>query len=218
MDERQKDAIRLQLHLVGTRPWDAYSKAKYLHHLRTNELLPFDQVVEFSGGRKKDVLEAINAFESMEKYYRPIAGDGNFDTRRFSGFVELQKHGVKEAILMAGFTEADFAGWIHDERKLHPLATVRSLPRILKNQRARELFIKYDAKRALDALEKPGMSEALVNARIGELARALCYCADKLPYTEADQIRSDPGSEAAQALRDALVALQQLLQIGSDEV
>lgn len=216
MDERQKDAIRLQLHLVGTRPWDAYSKAKYLHHLRTNELLPFDQIVEFSGGRKKDVVESINAFESMEKYYRPIAGDGNFDTRRFSGFVELQKHGVKEAILMAEFGEADFARWIH-EGKLQPLANVRVLPRILRNQKARELFLKFDAKKATDALEKPGMSDALMNARIGELARALSYCSNKLPFIEADQIRNDPGSETAQALRDALAAIQQLLQIESDE-
>ena len=32
MDDNQADAIRLQVHLVGTRPWDPYSKAKYLHH------------------------------------------------------------------------------------------------------------------------------------------------------------------------------------------
>ena len=28
MDDNQADAIRLQVHLVGTRPWDPYSKAK----------------------------------------------------------------------------------------------------------------------------------------------------------------------------------------------
>ena len=28
------DAIRLQTHLVGPRPWDPYSKAKYLDHLK----------------------------------------------------------------------------------------------------------------------------------------------------------------------------------------
>jgi len=61
------------------------------------------------------------------------------------------------------------------------------------------------------------MSDALMNARIGELARALSYCSNKLPFIEADQIRSDPGSETAQALRDALSSIQQLLQIESDE-
>src|SRR6202035_704809 len=36
------DAIRLQAHLVGPRPWDPYSKAKYLHHLRNQENVPFN--------------------------------------------------------------------------------------------------------------------------------------------------------------------------------
>jgi len=81
MDENQADAIRLQVHLVGTRPWDPYSKAKYLHHLRTQALLPFSQIVDFCGGRQKDVLESINAYSDMEKYYRPVVpDDGSFDT------------------------------------------------------------------------------------------------------------------------------------------
>jgi hypothetical protein len=71
----------LQVHLVGTRPWDPYSKAKYLHHLRTQALLPFSQIVDFCGGRQKDVLESINAYSDMEKYYRPVVpDDGSFDT------------------------------------------------------------------------------------------------------------------------------------------
>ena len=34
IDEASVHAIRLQIHLVGTRPWDPYSKAKYLYELR----------------------------------------------------------------------------------------------------------------------------------------------------------------------------------------
>jgi hypothetical protein len=117
MDDNQADAIRLQVHLVGTRPWDPYSKAKYLHHLRNHAQLPFAQIVDFCGGRQKEVLESINAYSDMEKFYRPIVDEGNFDTSRFSGFVELQKPGVKEAISKSGFTLTDFAQWIH-ERKL----------------------------------------------------------------------------------------------------
>lgn len=216
MDDKQVDAIRLQVHLVGTRPWDPYSKAKYLHLLRTNDLLPFDEIVEFCGGRKKDVVESIDAFESMEKYYRPLVAEGDFDARRFSGFVELQKPGIKQAIALAGFTEADFARWINDS-KLQPLNMVRNLPRILRNQKAKALFLQYGAKRALEVLEKPGLDDSLMNANIGQLARALNYCVMKLPFAEADQIREDPGSETAQALRDALASLEQLLQLGSDE-
>lgn len=43
MEENQADAIRLQVHLVGTRSWGPYSKAKYLHHLRMQAQLPFSR-------------------------------------------------------------------------------------------------------------------------------------------------------------------------------
>lgn len=216
MNPQQIDAIRLQLHLVGTRPWDPYSKAKYLHYLRTEEMLPFDDIVEFSGGRKKDVVDAINAFQSMERYYRPIVGDGNFDSTRFSGFVELQKPGVKEAIVEAGFTEADFARWIADG-KLYPLHHVRDLSKILRTAKARKLFLEFGAKRALEALDRPGLSDALLNAKVGDLAHALSYSLLRLPFPEADQIRNDPSSDLSLALRDALASLQQLLQVARDE-
>jgi len=74
----------------------------------------------------------------MEQYYRPLIGDdGDFDTTRFSGFVEFQKPGIKQAITVAGFDFSDFATWIH-EGKLFPLQKVRVLPRILRNEKARE--------------------------------------------------------------------------------
>ena len=38
LSEDRVDAIRLQVHLVGPRAWDPYSKGKYLHYLRTQEL------------------------------------------------------------------------------------------------------------------------------------------------------------------------------------
>ena len=211
MDDNQVDAIRLQVHLVGARPWDPYSKAKYLHHLRTRALLPFSQIVDFCGGRQKDVLESINAYSDMEKFYRPIVDEGNFDTSRFSGFVELQKPGIKEAVTKAGFTLTDFAKWIH-EQKLYPLYTVRSLHRILANPKARDIFLKKDAKKAMDALERPDLDKALVDANIDQLSQALSRAIYALPWTEAEKLRKDPGSELAQNLNETLTALTGLLQ------
>jgi len=211
MDDSQADAIRLQVHLVGTRPWDPYSKAKYLHHLRTQELLPFARIVDFCGGRQKDVLESINAYSDMEKYYRPVVpDDGSFDTSRFSGFVELQKPGVKESIAKAGFTITDFARWIH-EQKLYPLYTVRSLHRILAHPKAREIFLKRDAKKAMEALDRPDLDKALGEANITQLAQALSRAIYALPWTEAERLRKDPGSEMAQNLNETLTALTGLL-------
>jgi len=216
MDDNQIDAIRLQVHLVGARPWDPYSKAKYLHHLRTQALLPFSQIVDFCGGRQKDVMESINAYTDMEKYYRPLVDEGNFDTSRFSGFVELQKPGVREAITKAGFTMTDFARWIH-EQKLYPLYTVRSLHRILANPKAKDIFLKKDAKKAMEALDRPDLDKALVDANIDQLSQALSRAIYALPWTEAEKLRKDPGSALAQNLSETLTALQGLLStVGAD--
>jgi hypothetical protein len=152
----------------------------------------------------------------MEKYYRPVVpDDGSFDTSRFSGFVELQRPGVKEAIAKAGFTPADFAQWIHDE-KLYPLYTVRSLHRILANPKAREIFLKKDAKKAMEVLDRPDLDKALGDANIDQLSQALNRAIYALPWTEAEKLRKDPGSPLAQNLNETLTALSGLLSATAD--
>ena len=210
MDEASIHAIRLQVHLVGPRPWDPYSKAKYLYELRTQEHLPFATIVDYCGGRQTEVAENINAYSDMEQYYRPILGDdGEFDTTRFSGFVELQKPGIKQAITTAGFELSDFARWIH-EGKLYPLQKVRVLTRILRNEKAREIFLKQGARKAEAVLEKPDLNRTLQEAEIGQLARALVDRIASLPYGEYQRIGNEPGGVTAQALIEAQIELANL--------
>jgi hypothetical protein len=212
IDDASVHAIRLQVHLVGTRPWDPYSKAKYLYELRTQEHLPFATIVDYCGGRQAEVVESINAYSDMEQYYRSVVGDdGEFDTTRFSGFVELQKPGIKQAISAAGFDLSDFASWIH-ENKLFPLQKVRVLPRILRNDRAREIFLKQGARKAEAVLEKPDLTRTLQEAEIGQLARALVGRIAALQYEEQQRIQADPGGDTAQALVDAQTELTKLLK------
>lgn len=218
IDPGQVDAIRLQVHLVGPRPWDPYSKAKYLHYLRNQEHLPFATIVDFCGGRQKDVIESINAYSDMETYYRAVIGDDDdFDVTRFSGFVELQKAGIKDAVFKAGFDLHDFARWIQ-EGKLYPLNKVRVLPRILRHPKAREVFLKQGAKKAEQELEKPELTKTLREADIGQLARALAEAIDMLPYGELQRLRSDPSIDVAQDLLVAQQSLTDLLHsLGMDD-
>lgn len=71
ISEEDVHAIRLQAHLVGPRPWNPYSKAKYLVHLRNEDHFPLARLVDFCGGSERAVVESISAFEDMERYYRP---------------------------------------------------------------------------------------------------------------------------------------------------
>ena len=110
MSDAQADAIRLQVHLVGTRDWDPYSKAKYLNQLKITGCLTYNKVVEFAGGRRKEVDELIAAYRDMEQYFRPLVPPGGkFDVRRFSAFKELQSRRIKTALVEAGFGLTDFA-------------------------------------------------------------------------------------------------------------
>ena len=211
MDVPEVDAIRLQIHLVGTRQWDPYSKAKYLYNLRTQKLMPFAEIVDYSGGRQREIQELIQAYTDMEQYYRPVLpDDGIFDVTRFSGFVELQKVGMKTAIAEAGFTLTDFAKWIHEE-KLYPLSTVRMLPKILRNKEAREIFLKTNAREAAKAFDKPDMHQALQDASVAQLASALAQSIYGLSWKDAELIRTDATNDAGQALNEVMLALKEFL-------
>ena len=103
MQDVEAHKIRLQVHLVGNRPWDAYSKAKYLNELLELHHMPLSDLVNFCGGSKRDVLESLDAYRDMETHYRPqLNDDGDFDPTRFSSFVELQKPGIKGCALRCG--------------------------------------------------------------------------------------------------------------------
>ena len=164
IDEASIHAIRLQIHLVGTRPGTHTPRQNICTNCAPRNISPFATIVDFCGGRQTEVVEHINAYSDMEEHYRPIVGDdGSFDTTRFSGFIELQKPGLKQAITAAGFTLSDFARWIHDG-KLYPLQKVRVLPRILRNDKAREIFIRQGARKAEAVLERPDLSKTLQEA------------------------------------------------------
>lgn len=212
------DAIRLQAHLVGPREWDPYSKAKYLNLLRNTQHLTFDQIVDFCGGRKREVQDYISAYEDIESYYRPLLdSDDQFDPSRFSAFVELQRHRIKDALLTTGFTKEDFASWVKDQL-IHPLNMVRSLPRILENPKSKKVFLKDGAREAVKVLDVPSSDHALKEVSLEQLAREINRRVLGIKYEEIQRLRSDLASEENEALCDARDQLAQLcMDIAVDE-
>lgn len=214
IDEEESHKIRLQVHLVGNRPWDAYSKAKYLHELVEDYKMPLIELVSFCGGSKNDVMQSIKAYEDMEHHYRPVIeeDDGNFDPSRFSAFVELQKPGIKQALFRANYSERDFSSWVED-RKLFPLNSVRKLPQILDNPEARGVFLSKGAREAIRILDAPDLDTKLREADISQLARALQEKIGRLLYDDAENIRNQPDSEEHLDLKDLLISVGELLDV-----
>ncbi|MEI6603604.1 MAG: hypothetical protein WCL54_08970 [Clostridia bacterium] len=214
LTEEEIDAIRLQAHLIGPRQWDAYSKAKYLSYLRNIEKFPFSRLVDYCGGSQKVVMESIDAYADMEMYYRPLCDcESDFDVRRFSGFVELQKNNIKTAILEAGFDLTDFAKWMYGrDPKIAPLNTVRQLSKILRNKTATQVFLKHGAQEAIKTLDRPNLTAALKEASLEQLCDALTDTIINIKFEKVKELRADTGGPVYQALLDAKDALNAFIE------
>jgi hypothetical protein len=173
--------------------------------------MSLDRIIALCGGNRRDVTQAIQAYADMETYYRPICTEDNYDTEKYSGFVELQNTRVKDAILRSGFSLRHFAEWIRDGN-IKNLAQVRQLPRVLSEKRARDVFVKKDIKAALDVVEKPELSAGLKGATISQLARALTEAIESIPYAEFNRLRANPDDDAVRYITDALEALEHLVK------
>lgn len=204
-------AIRLQAHLVGPRRWGPYAKAKYLYKLRHEDKFPMETLIQLCGGNARSIQESLSAYEDMEAYYRPIVGDESFETDQFSGFVELQKSGVKEALVAGGFSVADFAQWIADE-KIGKLQNVRSIPLVMRDEKAKKVFLESSMDAAIKVLDRPQLTKALSDADVSSLARALKQALDQISYKEFTRLRDNPGSASVQYLREALEGLQDVIK------
>ena len=147
-----------------------------------------------------EVQEYIKAYEDMEAYYRPVLdSDGDFDATRFSGFVELQKKKVKEAIVAANFNLSDFANWI-DKRLINPLSTVRLLPRILRDPEITGVFLEEGAREAQKLLDRPSVDAPLEDATIEQLCAAITLKLRTIQWADVRRIRNTPDGNEAQSI------------------
>ena len=97
-------------------------------------------MIALCGGNKTDIDRQIDAYHDMNEYYRDVVDDTAFHIDRYSGFVELQKSQVKEAIFEAGLGLKDFGEWIRDG-KIYRLEDVRQLPKVLRDDDAKNAFL-----------------------------------------------------------------------------
>jgi len=204
------DAIRLQAHLVGPRMWKPYAKAKYLYSLRNKSHLTLDQIIDFCGGRKSEVNSYIDAYSDIEKYYRPLCDDSEFDPSRFSAFVELQKPIIQSALIDSGYDKKDFSKWIKD-LKIGRLEKVRSLPRVLKNPAAKNIFIKSNIDEALKVLDDTSQGKTLLSdANIFQLAKEISFKINKISWKEVNSLKDDIHAEKVESLLQANYSLQSI--------
>jgi hypothetical protein len=217
MDRESAHAIRLQAHMIGARPWNPYAKGRYLDELRNKERLSWNQIVDLCGGRKKELQQYIDAYQDMEEFFRPLfESDENFDQTRFSGFVELQKGGVKQALREHNFGISAFAQWIKSN-KIKKLESVRSIPKVLRNAEATRVFLKEGMAEAEKLVDRPDLSKTLNDANVLQLAQVLSQKLNNVPWDELRTWREDATNDTVAGLltlRDIIGALVDENELG----
>ena len=205
---------RVSAHLVGAREWPAYEKARYLHYLRNEKLWDYGRLIESCGGNKAEIERQIDAYHDMNEFYRDVVDDTAFQVDRFSGFVELQKPRVKQAIFGAGLGLEDFGEWIRDG-KIYRLEDTRKLPQVLADDEAKNIFLSggprsiEDAVRSLEqkrAADRNTDKILLKDATVAELAELLAKRINEMPYSEIRILRNRDREES----REQVAVLEDL--------
>ena len=215
------ETIRVTAHLVGARAWPAYEKARYLHYLRHVEFMDYNELIALCGGNKATIARQIDAYHDMNEFYRDVNTDDAFKVDRFSGFVELQKSGIKQAIYDSDFDLNDFGKWIRDGQ-IYRLADVRKLPMVLADEEATDKFINggiRSIETAINIAEKnrqisihpSPVDTSVANATMAMLAEELLRRIKNLPRQDYIALR-DRQYETADQEVDTLTDLAEHLQ------
>ena len=229
-DQKYIEYVRVSAHLVGTREWPAYEKARYLHYLRNEELMDYGEMIALCGGNRLDIERKIDAYHEMNEYYRDVVDDTAFQIDRYSGFEELQKGNKKNAIFEAGSDLTDFGEWIRDG-KIYRLEDVRKLPLVLRDNNAKKIFLEggpRSIEEAFKAIEKTteeelaeaGVSTALKNVSIYHLAKFLTTRLNNLPLSEIHALKNKENSQIEEQililedLSKSLESLHSMLEDG----
>lgn len=208
MPLEQIHAIRLQAHMVGARDWDAFSKAKYLDHLRNVENKSWKYLKAFCGGQESYIRNLIDAYNDMMKSNIPLGQkfDRQFDPREFSYYMELQKGSTKDALTVHNFNLDDFTKWVFNEN-IERADEVRKLARVLGDNEAREKFLRSNISEAVKILDTHELSKKKIN-KINryELVNELRDWLYNMPVVECEALKAN--NEKAKKRREDLQDLK----------
>lgn len=215
LTNEKKHEIRLQSHLVGPREWDPYSKAKYLYSLSVDQTMNMNAIVSMCGGREKDIIKSIEAYQEMRRYYEPYAKANGyiFDTRDFSKFLEGQAARVKYALQQKGYEANQFAKWVA-EGKIDKAQLVRIIPAVMKSDEAHKAFLQGNLTAAEKVLHAAELSVADLSEYPYEvLANELFKKMTALSHTEVVKLANDNDfSEKREALERLLGKLEFIIE------
>ena len=178
LSKDQIEAIRLQSHMIGIRPWTPYATAIHLYNLRKAGYHE-DKLIDFCGGSKTRVVKYIKGYQKMrDLYIKRLEATEEPKITFYSFFEIIQNPKLQTALSESSFTENDYSDWIIEEHKGNnklngSLYTRQNLPRVLKDKYARQIFIEQNLEKATNSLGHTKEDEALAKAKIETIINTL---------------------------------------------
>ena len=99
LSSEEEHKLKLTAHIVGTRDWKPYSKAKYVTELLESSTFGWDEICDIVGGRKSDLFKLSKAQKRHDEYYLPLTNDKS----QFSHYIESENEKVASALENNGF-------------------------------------------------------------------------------------------------------------------
>jgi hypothetical protein len=185
VEKHKINFIRLESHLFGKTPWDAYEKARELYRLHNEEDYSLKRLKDLTKMSIGDIQNNIHAYKYMEeqyltKYKKPI------ERLKFSYFVEFWKNKeIKKLIREGKLNPLDFCDWVGGG-KFRRGEDVRKLPYVLKDDYAREALINENFQAALDQLE---LTNPKIKSKLFEKIEDVIDGLERMPAGEIHEIK-----------------------------
>lgn len=177
--------IRLEKHLFGPTPWDAYEKARELYRLNTQEDYSLKRLEQLTKLNSFEIRNNIQAYMDMEEQYLKKYNKPS-ERLKFSYFVEFRKNKELKRFLKEGkISLLEFCDWV-GEGKFKRGEEIRKLPMVLKDEQARQALIDDNFQAALDQLEQKNPA---AKSKLFEKIEDVIYGIETLPFGELDEIK-----------------------------
>tara|TARA_B100001250_G_scaffold135842_2_gene116230 strand:+ start:949 stop:1983 length:1035 start_codon:yes stop_codon:yes gene_type:complete len=208
LSEQEEHKLKLTAHVVGTRTWTPYSRAKYVNELLEGTF-SWEQITDIVGGRRNELANAAQAQKDFDEFFVNEYTDTS--ERAFSYFVEATSKNIFEKLEEHNVTKKDFASWLYHD-KFRRAGNVQHLPAIFNMPEAKSVFLaeggKFDdAWPIVIGDPEVNLASVTTNSLVAELITRL----DKLAEEDEEFFKDKVGQELLHKLVILASSLQETL-------
>lgn len=177
--------IRLEAHLFGSTPWDAYEKARELYRLHTEEDYPIKRLEQLTKLAAYDIKNNIQAFMDMEEQYLPNYGRPG-EQLKFSYFAEFRKNKELKKLVSEGkLTLSQFCDLV-GSGKFGRGEDVRRLSMVWKDEEARNALLEDNMEAALEQIS---IKNPAAKSKLFEKIKDVTFGLENMPFAELNEIK-----------------------------